>query len=193
MRVSLTAAGAGLSSDHSLACHAPRAGRACPFRQEPPFLSLDSRPPSEGWECKVLEGSLHRGTLGRSLSPNLQAIVAESAPDWLYSQCCRPSYLLHLMLTAFRSPTSRPASGAEAMNVACTEKFGSESTCIARPTAPTADERLPFEKPEVPPNRQRVLTLRRKIAQCRREQAAIASRWGALQVPPLDLHPKSNE
>ena len=169
------------------------AERALSDRSPPFFRSIPVPRASEGWECKVLEGSLHRGTLGRSLSPNLQAIVAESAPDWLYSQCCRPSYLLHLMLTAFRSPTSRPASGAEAMNVACTEKFGSESTCIARPTAPTADERLPFEKPEVPPNRQRVLTLRRKIAQCRREQAAIASRWGALQVPPLDLHPKSNE
>ena len=135
------------------------------------LMKLDT----QGYECRILEGALH--VLGRTASPRLQAIVAESAPDWLYSQCCRPSFLLHLMVSAFEM-----GSGA---TVACTEKYGSESTCVARPVAPSVDERLPFEKPEAAPSSDRVGALRHKMAQCRRDQANVAARWGAVSAPPL--------
>ena len=94
------------------------------------LIKLDT----QGYECNALEGA--RQSI--ALSPRLDIIVSEVASEWLYKQCCRPVWLVHLMRIS-RSWTVT-CDGA---------KLGKpDYTCIARRRArPAGHPGLPREKP----------------------------------------------
>lgn len=79
---------------------------------------------TQGYECRALEGA--RNALNRS--SRLQVVASEVADTWLYQQCCRPTWLHHLLRVGTR------------WAVTCTgsrnAKVRSEYTCLGRPALP---------------------------------------------------------
>lgn len=134
----------------------------------------------QGFECHVLQGASH--ALARAVPP-VGVVAAEVAPTWLYGQCCRPSFLVHLLsrigsgggglVDGSGSGGGIVASGGShhGYNVTCTKRVGPDYTCLGRPPHGTSLANA-NELHETPPTPTHLATLRRKMATCERRRKA---------------------
>ena len=80
---------------------------------------------TQGFECRVLEGAKRV----MSSSSRLEVVAVEVADRWLYKQCCRPVWLLHLLQVSMNWTVSCSGGAARL----------SEYNCFGRRSVPAQD------------------------------------------------------
>jgi len=91
----------------------------------------------QGFECEVLQGGFT--ALASSASQRVEVIAAEVSSTHLRAQCCKPSWLNHLLRAGGGARLDEygflSSEGLQhgPWNVSCLQLFRDEETCIARP------------------------------------------------------------